>query len=79
MADDLDQVAVRVGHLRNLERVLETASSLVTAEDLARQFRAMSGREQKSHLARALDEQLTRVRGWIRDADQPEDDDGSAD
>ena len=77
MATDLDQVPVLVGHLRNLERVLETAYGAVSADDLARQFRSMSGRPQPSHLARALDEQLDRVRGWLRDAE--EDDERSDD
>lgn len=71
MASDLDQVPVQVGHLKQLERVLETASGLVTADDLARQFRNMRDRPQPSNLARGLDDQLTRVRGWLRDADAP--------
>lgn len=79
MADDLDAIPVLVGHLRRLERTLDTAYTLVGAEDLARQARSMGGRHQPSNLARALDEDLTRVRGWLRDAEnapqeEPDDD-----
>lgn len=70
MANDLDTLPVRVGDIRQLERVLETAGGLVVADDLARQFRNMRDRPAPSNLARAIDEQLTRVRGWLRDAEE---------
>lgn len=69
MASDLDTVPVLRAHLMELERTLALMDGLLSAQDLAQEYKNMATVTRPSRLTTVARTQLTRVQGYLREED----------